>query len=224
MNNCCPLYHTGRSPSHSFSSRSLSHTLSCRASGDGGRRRGRHRAGSLTDVLEKLIAGPVVPLGGSTRPNVITGISARNPHVRATRKGEQPRVLLWGLRGRQLQARHPTGGVCIVPREGVAPQRVGAGRRGRWLSGRRRRRRRGRRRRRRRRRGRRRRRRRRQFHFSPSRHSTETRQDTGEGVELDKARVLTETRSPYYLDRDARGETHYGTEASERRGIIDSRV
>jgi hypothetical protein len=36
LNNCCPLYHTGRSPSHSFSSRSLSHTLSCRASGDGG--------------------------------------------------------------------------------------------------------------------------------------------------------------------------------------------
>jgi hypothetical protein len=86
------------------------------------------------------MAGQVVPPGGSTHPKVITGISARNPHVRATRKGEQPRV--WGLRGRQLQARHSTGGVCIVPREGVAPQRVGAGRRGRRLPGRRRRRRR----------------------------------------------------------------------------------
>jgi len=47
--------------------------------------------------------------------------------------------------------------------------------------------------------------------FTISTQHTETRQDTGEGVELDKAvgrRVLTETRSPYYLDRETREARH----------------
>eukprot|EP00964_Phaeocystis_antarctica_P089971 scaffold57491_cov68-Phaeocystis_antarctica.AAC.1 len=47
-------------------------------------------------------------------------IGAANPHLVATRSGEQQRVLRCGLHARQLQARRLAGGVGIAPREAVA--------------------------------------------------------------------------------------------------------
>eukprot|EP00964_Phaeocystis_antarctica_P031553 scaffold17844_cov63-Phaeocystis_antarctica.AAC.2 len=56
-------------------------------------------------------------------------IGATNPHLIASRSGDQQRVLRCGLHGRQLQARRQAGGVGIGPREGVVHQRVGGRRR-----------------------------------------------------------------------------------------------
>ena len=85
-------------------------------------------------------------VGRAPHPRALgCGISAANPHLVVTRNGEQQLVLLCGLHARQLQACRLTGSVGIVPRKGVAYERVGTGRCGwRQRRGGRRRRRRGR--------------------------------------------------------------------------------
>eukprot|EP00964_Phaeocystis_antarctica_P121888 scaffold85556_cov56-Phaeocystis_antarctica.AAC.2 len=88
----------------------------------------------LAAAVFGLACGPVGirqrRIGRAPHPRALRrSIGAANPHSIASRSGDQRRVLRCGLNGRQLQARRQAGGVGIVPREGVAHQRVDGRRR-----------------------------------------------------------------------------------------------
>eukprot|EP00964_Phaeocystis_antarctica_P041660 scaffold23827_cov63-Phaeocystis_antarctica.AAC.2 len=71
-------------------------------------------------------------VGRAPHPRALgRSIGAANPHLIASRSGDQQRVLRCGLHARQLEARRLAGGVGIGPRNGVAHERVGARGRGR---------------------------------------------------------------------------------------------